>query len=266
MNDKPPYGKWAGVLLGFFLTGSAHYLSGKRRAGLMWFFGLLAMPVMAIALMVVPGTVPYVISLAMLLVGGILWFLMLKQSFTPVRRIGVLGWIGVVALFLGEDFLIRQFVTSFKMSSGSMQPTVLGASARDMRADSPDRPGFFQWIFTGNRFREIKVTEGGVLNGPLGGMTSRYSVGSKTYELPFLARPLKKPGELVSPGETLWSGVVTGGDYLLVDRLSYRFGNPKRGDLLIFKTDGITIPRCLRSTSSASLVCLASASESIHPI
>jgi len=35
MTDKPPYGKWAGILLGFLLAGSAHYLSGRRRAGLM---------------------------------------------------------------------------------------------------------------------------------------------------------------------------------------------------------------------------------------
>ena len=137
MNDKPTYNKWVGVLLGFFLTGSAHYLS-------------------------------------------------------------------------------------------------------DMRADSPDRPGLFQWIFTGNRFREIKVTKGGVLKGPPQGAASRFSVGSKSYELPFLARPLKRPGEHIAQGETLWSGVVTSGDWVLVDKLSYRLGSPKRGDLLVFKTDGFT--------------------------
>lgn len=127
MNDKPTYNKWVGVLLGFFLTGSAHYLSGKRRAGLMWFFGLLTIIVMALALMFIPGTVPCVISLAMLLVAGILWFLMLKQSFTPVRRIGIPGWIGVIALFLAEEFLIREFVKPFRMGcSVSMQPTLLG--------------------------------------------------------------------------------------------------------------------------------------------
>lgn len=139
-----------------------------------------------------------------------------------------------------QILLIRQFVASCRMDSISMQPTVLGAGVREMRADSPDRPGFFRWIITGIRFREIKVSEGGVLTGPLARGTLTFSVGSKTYELPFLARPLKRPGQLLTPGETLWSGVVTSGDWVLVDKLSYRFGSPERGDLLVFKTDGIT--------------------------
>jgi Signal peptidase, peptidase S26 len=98
MNDKPPYGKWSGVLLGFLLAGSAHYLSGRRRAGLTWYFAFFAMSVLVIVLLVVPGSVPYFSCLSILLVGTILCLVMLKQSYTPVPRIGVLGWIGVVAL------------------------------------------------------------------------------------------------------------------------------------------------------------------------
>ncbi len=52
------------------------------------------MSVLAIALLVVPGSVPYFSCLGILLVGTILCLVMLKQSYTPVPRIGVLGWIG----------------------------------------------------------------------------------------------------------------------------------------------------------------------------
>ncbi|MCX6874899.1 MAG: signal peptidase I [Verrucomicrobia bacterium] len=48
------------------------------------------------------------------------------------------------------------------------------------------------------------------------------------------------PGQPIAPGETLWSGVVTSEDSLLVDKVSYRLGSPKRGDLVVFKTDGLT--------------------------
>ncbi len=244
MTDKPPYGKWAGILLGFLLAGSAHYLSGRRRAGLMWYFAFFAMSVLAIALLVVPGTVPYFSCLSILLVGTILWFVMLKQSYTPVPRIGVLGWIGVVALSIvlsnTQVILIRQFVASYRMSSGSMEPMVLGVGVREMRADSPERPRPYQWILTGCRFRDIKASDGGILNGPPAGGASKYSVGSKIYDIPYRACLLKKPGDPIAPGETLWSGVVTLGDVLVADKLSYRFSNPKRGDLLLFKTDGLT--------------------------
>jgi len=244
MNDKAPYGRWAGLLLGFLITGSAHYLSGRRSAGIMWFISLFGLPVMAIALLVVPGTIPYDAGVAMLLVSTILWFVMLKQSFRPVRRIGVLGWIGVVALAIVLDragsLLLHQFVASCRIHGSSMSPTMLGVRVEDMRPDAPDRPGPFQSILTGRRFRQIKVSEGGILEFPSTGPAPMYSVGSKTYDPPPLgARPFKKPGEHLSPGETLWSGVITTGDCVLVDTLSYRLGNPQRGDLLAFKTDGI---------------------------
>jgi len=138
-----------------------------------------------------------------------------------------------------EVFLILQCVMPFRVGSGSMHPTLRGASVREMRADSPDRPGFFQALFTGGRFREIRVTEGGYVDGPLAGTPSTFRVGPHTYELPHLARPAKMPGQHITQGETLWSGVVLGGDSVLVDKLSYRFGNPQRGDLLVFETRGI---------------------------
>ncbi|MCX6878399.1 MAG: signal peptidase I [Verrucomicrobia bacterium] len=243
MTDKPTYDRWVGALLGFFLTGSAHYLSGRRRAGLLWFFGILTMTVMALALLLISGTVSYMISLAMLLGGGILWLLMLKQSYTPVRRIGFFGGIGVIALGLvltqAVVFVILQVVLPLRMDSVSMQPTVIGPSVNEIPADSSDGPGFFQRLFTGKRFWDIKVRNSGFISDRLAGTAATYRVGSRAYELPFPARPLQKPGQHIASGETLWSGVATSGDSLLVDRLSYRFGNPKRGDLLVFKTDGI---------------------------
>ena len=74
-----------------------------------------------------------------------------------------------------------------------------------------------------------------------GGAALKFSIGSKTYELPVRALPLKMPGANFHSGEMLWSGIVTDGDRVLVDKLSYRFSAPQRGDLLAFKTDGISI-------------------------
>ncbi len=159
MNEKPPYRKWVGVLLGFLLTGSAHFLSGKRSAGLKWFFGLFVCGLVGVASLGSAGTVPYILGVALGFTSLALWSVMLKQSYRPVRRIGFLGWLAVIALTVvlsnAQTILLGQFVKPFKVPTGTMSPTILP------------------------------------------------------------------------------------GDHLFVERLSYRFGKPKRGDIVIFRTEGV---------------------------
>ncbi len=250
MTEKQ-YPKWVGVLLGFLLHGSAHFLSGHCVAGLKWYFGLLLCGVLAILLMAMPGSTPYVLGMLLLVAGMAFWFAMLKQSYRQVRRIGFLGWLAVVGLSatLGtaERFVIRQVVHPFKVPTGAMQPTIFGIHGQDLPTDSSDRPGVLQWFLTGRRFQTITATTDGPLSGPRldpqasGQLT--YTVGPQTYRLPFFARPLKQPGEHVTAGEPIWSGIITAGDHLFIEKLSYRLGKPKRGDIAAFRTDGIkTLP------------------------
>ncbi|MEK6248486.1 MAG: hypothetical protein N2C12_09935, partial [Planctomycetales bacterium] len=96
MNEKPPYHKWVGVVLGWLIDGSAHFLSGKRAAGLKWYFGLSACSLTGVALTATPGTIPFIVGVAFVLAGVVLWVVMLKQSYRPVRRIGFLGWLAVI--------------------------------------------------------------------------------------------------------------------------------------------------------------------------
>jgi len=247
MNEKPPYRKWVGVLLGFLLNGSAHFLSGRRIAGLKWYFGLFACGVVAVALVATPGTVPFIVGATFGLASVVLWLLMLKQSYRPVRRIGFLGWLAVivVAVILNNSLslLVRQFVHPFKVPTGAMQPTIFGIHGHDVPADSSENPGIIQWLVSGQQYIEVIAASSGMLSGPQysPGNPSRltYMVAEKSYELPRFAPPLKQPGEQVSAGDLLWSGVITAGDHLFVERLSYRFGKPKRGDIVVFRTKGI---------------------------
>ena len=245
--DRPSYRNWVGVLLGLLLNGSAHFLSGKRAAGLKWYFGLLACGVIPVALAAIPGTTPYILAALFALADIVLWFAMLRQSYRPVPRIGLLGWLAVIglAVVLGnaEGFLLRQCIQSFKVPTGAMQPTIFGVHSRDVPVDAPDRPGFLRQLMSGDRFVEVKASSGGFLSGPYPDSANpsrwAYRVGSQEYDLPRLARPLKRFGAHVSAGDTLWSGVITAGDCLLVERISYRFGKPKRGDIVVFRTRGI---------------------------
>jgi signal peptidase I len=251
MNDKLPHRKWVGLALGFLLHGSAHFLSGNRIAGLTWYFGLLACGVLSVLLMALPGTVAYVIAIIFLVVGLVLWVAMLKQSYRSVPRIGFLRWLLVIGLSAslgtGERFLLNQVVRPFKVPTGAMQPTIFGIHGQDVPADSTDRPGMLQWLFAGRRFQEVKATTAGALSisSPSLGQPAHgtYVVGSRSYQLPQFARPRKQLGAHVSAGETLWSGIITAGDHVFAERLSYRFGKPKRGDIIVFRTDGIrTLP------------------------
>lgn len=247
MNDKPPCSKWVGVVLSVLLNGSAHFLSGEYATSLKWYFGLLASGILTIVFLATPGTVPYILGVASGLGGLILWFVMVRQSYRPVRRIGLSGWFAVVALAIalgyGQQTLLRQFIHPFKVPACSMQPTIFGVHAQNASADSTHRPGVLQWLLTGKRFEEVRATTDGVLSLPVQDTQHptkwNYTVGSRAYPIPRYERPLKQPGERVSAGELLWSGTVTSGDRLFAEKLSYIFGKPQRGDIVVFRTDGI---------------------------
>lgn len=247
MNEKTPYRKCVGVLLGFLLHGSAHFLSGRRTAGLKWYFGLFVCGVVALALVATPGTVSFIVGAAFGLASVALWLVMLKQSYRPVSRIGFFGWLAFIVLAMvlnnGLSLLVRQIVHPFKVPTGAMQPTIYGIHGHLVPPYSGDKPGVLQWVISGQRYLEVKAESSGVLSGPRSshGAPSRwtYTVGSRPHELPRFASPLMQPGEQVSAGDVLWSGVITAGDHLFVERLSYCFGKPKRGDIVVFRTKGI---------------------------
>ena len=241
MNDKKKYQKWVGVLLGILLNGSAHFLSGKRSAGVKWFFGLFFCGLAGIALIATPGTATYILGATFLLASLGLWLVMLKQSYRPIQRIGFLGWLAVIILAVvlnsGTDYFIDQLILSYRMPTGSMEPTICG-----IHVDSVDKPSLVQQVICGQRYLEIKAKNSGILSGPPRFKASPqwvFSVGSQPYELPLREMPLKKVGGYVLNGETLWSGTKTSGDRVFIERLSYRFRDPKRGDIVVFKTDGI---------------------------
>lgn len=163
MNDKPPYRKWVGVVLGFLLHGSAHFFSGKRAAGLKWYFSILACSTLPVFVVAIPGLVSYAVGVLLWGVAVVLWIMMLKQSYRSVPRIGFFGWIAVITINAALHYVwvgaIHTSVHTFRVGSGAMAPT------------------------------------------------------------------------------------IQAGDCLIAERVSAAFGKPRRGDIIVFKTDGISTLR-----------------------
>lgn len=139
------------------------------------------------------------------------------------------------------------FLQPFKIPTGSMQPTLYGITSRPMT-----QPGwmdrmplkFVKWFVTGDWYTEIRAKSDGHLTdtGRLrhnGSAPPVVLIGTKPQKIPRYARLRYQTGEYVSKGTLLWSGTVKAGDHVFVDKVSWNFRRPKRGEIMVFKTDGI---------------------------
>lgn len=166
--DKKTYPRWVGVLLGLLLNGSAHYLAGNKRAAIKWYFAISLTATAGVLILAIPGIFSFVISLFLFLIALVLWLYMLKQSYRPIPRIRILGWIAVIALNVLLSTIWRHGIT-------------------------------------------------------------------------LLVRPFKIPTEAMTPA-------LISGDYVVAERLSYRFSKPKRGDIVVFSTRGMKYPAIQENT------------------
>lgn len=141
------------------------------------------------------------------------------------------------------------FLQPFKIPTGSMQPTLYGITS-----EPKAKPGLMdrmplklaKWLATGQWYREIRAETSGPLEDSITGRRATPSyvvINHRRYKIPRDARLHFRPGQLVHAGDLLWSGVVTAGDHVFVDKVRWNFQRPRRGQIMVFSTDGIpTLP------------------------
>lgn len=167
----------------------------------------------------------------------------------------------------------------FNIPTGSMQPTLYGnhtvvekdysnirtAEAAWATASVWDRNavlGKIKWLVTGKRFIVAQAPASGTLMAANGnnGYYYLYSstmpqsmvevpadalqpvasrLGFQWYSRRDMAGGDRLVGGPVSAGQLLWVGTACTGDFLFVNRWIWHFRKPRRGDVMVFATNGI---------------------------
>lgn len=167
----------------------------------------------------------------------------------------------VVAISVAMAFR-AYFYQPFKIPTGSMQPTLYGIHSETRPPESATlldhQPfKFAKWLITGESLHVVRAKASGTVQFKPSDSSKKpgyvpvvvagvpHYVPSDAVETDAYRRPLRlkngvSNGEVVKVGELLWCGVVISGDFVFVNRWLWNFRHPRRGEIMVFSTNGIT--------------------------
>lgn len=155
------------------------------------------------------------------------------------------------------------FLQPFKIPTGSMQPTLYGITDENF-VNRPEVkfPGaaaaFAEYWFRGVSYKHIIAKSSGRFTAAtkpvklvLFNLWQEIVVGGTTYKIWFPPDDLLKRSGLVdgcgnpttrifNPGDDIMKVRIISGDHLFVDRVTYNFRSPRRGDIVVFETHRLT--------------------------
>jgi signal peptidase I len=174
----------------------------------------------------------------------------------------------VLLVALAVAMAIRTFfLQPFKIPTGSMQPTLFGVTSipdathggeeiyQQTNFEMPSGLARIREWFQGVSYVDVKANVDGELErveGPfkilIFNIFQRIQIGGKIHWILFppdfggytlQQRAGMLPGKFYHRGEQVVRMRVISGDHLFVDRLTYNFRPPKRGEIIVFETKGI---------------------------
>ena len=181
----------------------------------------------------------------------------------PYPQAAIRENVEVLLVAIAVAMAIRTFIAQpFKIPTGSMQPTLFGVTSINLR-DQPDFEipsvwkRYLLYWFTGVGYDHVVARADGELKFAedvpkkflLFNVKQTFYVGDESYTVKFpVDNLLKRAGLLDGPrsfkkGETILKLKSYSGDHLFVDRISYNFRRPKRGEIIVFETKNIPMMR-----------------------
>jgi signal peptidase I len=183
------------------------------------------------------------------------------------------GWRENVEVFVVAAIMalaIRTFfLQPFKIPTGSMEPTLFGIEPVSVQTAPPNVLGqAFDFLIHGRTYSHVVTRQGGKITGLEPGSVTiwfeytdvhledaqgreevdriwirpqdvRSKLGIYEYGTPDF-KDSHIHNEIYAPGAVLANYVTQTGDQVLVDKVTYNFRPPRRGEVFIFKTAGIS--------------------------
>ncbi len=171
-----------------------------------------------------------------------------RQPFMTLRE-----YADILAVAFTVAFGARAlYLQPFKIPTSSMQPTLFGIHYIEDKNTLPHLPQFLQlWIYSAERAKLVVKTPGFYdeasvqpYNKFLLFPQSRFAIGETWYNLPGEKYQIEKycikdKRKEFSEGDVPCNGWLSLGDHLFVDRYTYHFRDPKRGEIVVFNTEGL---------------------------
>jgi signal peptidase I len=164
--------------------------------------------------------------------------------------------------------LFNFFVQPMKIPSGSAQPTLYGNVVTSLKNGAAHEVPSRWWAraldwFKGIDYHVWVAKDDGVLRiEPVTTMAGfiklqRFRVGSDSYSIWFPPEHLERDagafqGQTFRKGETVLALKISSGDRLFVDRCTYNFRRPERGEVIVFSS--ADIDRHLRDYNGAPIL------------
>lgn len=152
------------------------------------------------------------------------------------------------------------FLQPFKIPTGSMQPTLYGVTSKNLAEEPTFKvPSGFaavrEWFEGVSYVHKVAESDGELqaVDAPfrilIFNIWQTLVVGGKTYTIWFPPdyggqtleqRAGIRLGQMFHKGEDIVKLRVAAGDHLFVDRVTYNFRPPTRGEIIVFETKGIS--------------------------